>query len=1071
MKKRSLILALLFFVAGLTYAQRTVTGTVTDDKGESLVGASVLVKGTTTGAVTDLDGKYSLNVPKGATTLTFSFTGFNTEDVALGASNVVDMKLSSGIALTETIVTGIGVATDKRKVPVDVQTVSARDLPPAPTASIDQALVGKIAGAQISSVNGSPGARVAILLRGINSLNRGTAPMIMMDGVELGSTDINAIDLNIIDKVEVIQGAAAASLYGAQGANGVIQLFTKKGKSGKINIDFSTGYTTSEYLNVGGLRKATLHGFDTDADNNVIGSGGKPITVDPATGQYNSNLTFASTNPNTLINKPYNANLKYYDHFQTFLRSAPTTNNSLSISGGKDNFDFLVSGSTNYQKSNLVDNGDYSRSNFTANIGVELAKGLRLRSITQVGYTKSTINDGGGRNTIYALFNTRPFADFTAKLPSGDYPAYLGDAQGVNGLNPFFINQYQTTDEQKIDLLQSFNLNYQPFKWLELDTKYGLNYTARDNNYLYADQSQNANVGDADATGNGGRFQSNFATNATGENNKYLSSRRYINSLTTATFRFDLSKFIKSSTLVGYDYRNRLDKSYVTYGLSVPDYQPYTTAQAAEQKVYRDRKTPFVTYGYIFSQHFDFGDFAGITGGFRSDYSSAFGSGSQAYTFPRGDVYFRPSSLDFWKNTSISNVLPEVKIRAAFGSAGIQPKPFDRYVTLNTTPIGTRNAFYLPDRQSNPNLDVEVSKETEIGADFIFKLGSGSFFNSLTFSPTYWTRTTDNAIWDVDNAPSTGVTSLKNNAFSLASNGYQFSLGLQVADKKDFNWRFTTNFGHQTSEISKISGPPIFLTSAAGSTSYSFQEGAKIGQIYGYVGLHSVDERDAAGKLYIAEANQGAYTVASNGWVVNKTTKAPYFTPNQYSFGDPNPKFNVSFINSLGFLKNKIMVNFQIDWVNGSHVYNQTKEWMYRDGIHSDYEQPFTMKTQFGNDTTGAWSAFYRGVYAERSRNGTKNYFYEDASFVRLRNVEVAFDLVSLFDIKGIRRLQLILSGRNLITITKYTGLDPEVNSSDVYTSDPLYNEDGGNSAWDRGTDHNTMPNLRQYSVGLKLGF
>jgi hypothetical protein len=133
---------------------------------------------------------------------------------------------------------------------------------------------------------------------------------------------------------------------------------------------------------------------------------------------------------------------------------------------------------------------------------------------------------------------------------------------------------------------------------------------------------------------------------------------------------------------------------------------------------------------------------------------------------------------------------------------------------------------------------------------------------------------------------------------------------------------------------------------------------------------------------------------------------------------------------------------------------------MYRDGIHSDYQQPFTIGGQ-----TGAWSAFYRGVYAESSRNGTKNYFYEDASFVRLRNVELIVDLGKALDIKVAKRVQLVLAGRNLWTKTKYTGMDPEVNSSNVYTAN------GGNSAWDRGTDHNTMPNMRSYQVGLNVGF
>ncbi|MDZ7650317.1 MAG: hypothetical protein U5K54_26030 [Cytophagales bacterium] len=144
----------------------------------------------------------------------------------------------------------------------------------------------------------------------------------------------------------------------------------------------------------------------------------------------------------------------------------------------------------------------------------------------------------------------------------------------------------------------------------------------------------------------------------------------------------------------------------------------------------------------------------------------------------------------------------------------------------------------------------------------------------------------------------------------------------------------------------------------------------------------------------------------------------------------------------------------QLDWVYGNHIYNQTKEWMYRDGIHSDYTIPLTIEGE-----TGAWSAFYRGIYAQRQANGTKDYFYEDASYLRLRNVSVGLDFARAFNMKSMRKLQLVLSGRNIWTQTKYTGMDPEISSGTT------------NSAWDRGTDHNTLPNFKSYQATLNIGF
>jgi hypothetical protein len=169
--------------------------------------------------------------------------------------------------------------------------------------------------------------------------------------------------------------------------------------------------------------------------------------------------------------------------------------------------------------------------------------------------------------------------------------------------------------------------------------------------------------------------------------------------------------------------------------------------------------------------------------------------------------------------------------------------------------------------------------------------------------------------------------------------------------------------------------------------------------------------------------------------------------------GDPNPKFNMSFINDVSF-KEYLNFSMQWDWVQGSHIYNQTKQWMYRDGIHGDYANPITIDGQ-----TGAYTAFYRGVYAQRQANGTKNYFYEDASFVRLRNISLAFDFAKIARMPIVQRLQLVLTGRNLVTFTDYTGYDPEVSSG------------ASNSAFDRGVDHNTIPNLKSYQVGLNFGF
>ncbi|MBC3786134.1 SusC/RagA family TonB-linked outer membrane protein [Spirosoma utsteinense] len=1052
--------------------ERKVTGKVTSaEDGNAIPGVSIVLKGSSRGANTDAEGNYAISLPASGGTLVVSFVGTTTQEIAVGNRSVIDVKLvTDSRQLTEVVVTGVGVATDKRKLGIAVESVSSKNLPQTPTASIDQALVGKIAGAQISSGNGTPGAPVNIVLRGINTINRGTAPILIIDGVQVDASSydsngnfnsnptaiLSSIDPNTIERVEVVQGAAAATLYGAQGANGVIQVFTKRGKSGKLQIDISSGITRNTYLNVGGVAKSQFNGFVTDAQNNVIGTSGKPLTFDPNTLIYSENVQYNPLDVNNKADKPYTANLKYIDHYDYFFKPSTTYNNSISLSGGRDKFDFAVSASNNQQESNIINNGGYQRSNIVTNIGAELAKGLTFRTTTQLIYTKNTIKSND-RNILYTVNNARPFADFSALDPDGNPGIYYGDAVGVNHNNPSYWQRYTNNNDNKIDIIQNLNLNYKLNKFIDLDAKYGINYSRQEIITTYPNQTENRNV----QAYSGSNFWGNYATDAKGEIDNLSLNSTYQNFLASAFFNtdfqndFKLNIPIRTSTQIAFDYRNRKSKEYNTYSLSLPTYEPFTAAQASSFKTFRDYTEPFITYGYLVNQRIDFGDLAGVSGGFRTDFSSAFGQASKPFTFPRGDAYFRISALKFWENSPISGIFPEFKFRAAYGQAGIQPRPFDRYQVLNTRTLGNANSFYTPASQPNPDLNVEVSSELEIGTDLaLTPFKSSNWLSSIRLSATYWNRSTDNAIYDINAAPSSGINSIKDNAFSLGSHGFQASLNANIFRTPTFSWNLTTNFGRQTSEITAVKGgAEVVVLSNAGSTNYVLKAGEKIGQLYGNVSISQVDARDVNGQLYIPADQQANYTVASNGYVVSKATKQPFFSANKYSFGDPNPLFNMSFINEFTF-KNFLSFGFQFDWVQGSHVYNQTKEWMYRDGIHADYAKPFTIEGQ-----TGAWTAFYRGVYAQRAANGTKDYFYEDASFVRLRNVQVGVDFSKIANIPVLRRAQLVLSGRNLLTFTKYTGYDPEISSG------------SGNSAWDRGTDHNTMPNVRSYQATLNIGF
>jgi TonB-dependent starch-binding outer membrane protein SusC len=1077
---------LLLVTAGLqAQTRQLITGKVQDLAGYPIPSATIRIKGVKTGTSADYGGAFTLNAPPNSI-LIVSGIGYETKEFRLEGSTALTVILATDSkSLSEVVVTGVGVATSKKRLGIAVESVTASKLPAAPTASIDQALVGKIAGAQISSTSGVPGAPVNILLRGINTVQGGTKPLILMDGIEVRATDINSIDLSDIERVEVVQGAASSSLYGAQGANGVIQLFTKKGKQGALSINFSSSYAANQYINTGNVHKAALHSFLTDGNNNIIDPSTGLAAVFAPDGTTNVAWAFGSTgfpsamaNPGNITNKAYNANFRYYDQFKQLFGTGNVFNNSVNISGASAKSDFALTLSNSRNLDIVRDNGYADRSNLTANMGTELFPGFRIRSITQLVYTRNTLHPGlgapgginygtgnqlganttGGGSGIYGFLNTSPFFSLRQKLADGTSPDYQGAGTvSVNSFNPFYNEEYTSGLDNKIDIIQNFDANYKVNHLVELDAKYGINYRTEDARWNYYNQSQNLN------SNNQGAWLSYYGGDNTGEIDDWNYKTTFQNFLASAFLRTDFQKDfhinipLQTSTQVSFDYRKNLYKEYDSYGVGLPLSTPLNIQTTGSQSVARDYTEPFVTYGFLLNQKIDIGTFAGVEGGFRTDYSSNYGGG-KPFTFPHVDGYFAPSELGFWQNSKLSDHLSFFKVRAAYGEAGIQPGVFQRIVTINQAHLGSSGAYTIPDPLHNPNLQVELSKELELGSDLTITFSKASrLFSSLDASFSYWTRSTSNAIYPISVPLSYGSSTQYNNAIDLRSHGYQFSLNLPVYHSKDFNWDFTTNFGHQTSIVKAIHGAPnVILNSSAGSTALVLSPGSKIGQIYGAKAFTSLDERRLDGTPYIDKASYGKYQVV-NGRVVDTATKGIQFTDDAYAFGDPNPKFNVSFINGINY--RFVTLTFQFDWIYGGHLYNQTKEWMYRDGLHGDFAQPVTIGGQ-----TEAWVAYYRSAYADKFgsqngfRNGTKDYFYESSSFLRLRNIALAFEMSQFLKVKALKKVQLVFSGRNLWTKTKYTGFDPEISSGST------------NSSYDRGVDHSSLPNIKSYQVGLNVG-
>lgn len=1041
MRKIFLMLSAIFCLLINTMAQnRTITGQVTDENGNAVVGASVLVKGTRIGTTTNFSGSFTLSVPATAKTLQISSVNMATQEIPITNGTVAVILKAGDVNLQEVVITGLGTATSKKKVAIAVESISAKDLPQVSQSSISQALVGKIAGAQIMSTSGQPGQQASILLRGINTLGT-TQPMILVDGVQINangtsngsgtnvSSRLSDLDLSNVERIEVVQGAAASTIYGAQGANGVIQIFTKKGKrDGKIKIDYNTRVSFDNVLR-GNLKMATKHFYETDAQGFIITNSNVRMVPNSTTGVFPLPKQPASL-VNAVSDKPFME--QTFDNVgNVFIKNAMTLNNSLTISGGREKSDFSLTASQMKQESIVF--GDYKRTNLTLNLGVELFRNFNLRTITQVAFTDNTTGTITGQNNVNSplgtALNQRQYVDLRRKDSLGNYIS--AGTLNETSINPFYSQQFRNYSSKNLRLIPSVNLNYKPFRFLEVDYKYSLDNYVNDFRDFISYQLNTLTPAIGIGPTNGGVFYNNV-------------NQTLRNSLLTAFLKFDFAKDfnfnlpISSNTQVAYDYRKNRIKQLNANGTGFAPFPPNTLSGTTQSS--SESTTEFATFGYLINQRFDYGDLFGIAGGFRTDYSSAFGTGSKPFTFPFGNAYVRLSELFAIPKVS------EFKIRGAYGEAGIQPGAYDRYIVLNSGSIGTAGYLSVQAGANNPELNVEVSKEFEIGTDVAFNFGT-SIFKTLKLSATYWKKKSEDVIYTLDLAPSSGSLGILTNAMTLKSDGIQASLDAGILSNENFVWDFGIRFGKSKSMVDKISNGKEIAIGTGGSGEFVLKEKTSVGAFFGLKPLSDVDQTTSLGVRYIPEANKANYEIV-NGYLVNKTTRQVEFTTEKTQIGDPNPDFNMTFLNNFTIAK-RFGVSFQLDWVYGNDVYNQTNQWMYRDFLSPDFEVPVTI-----NGETKAFVNYYTSLYKV---NNTNSHFVEDGSFLRLRDLSLSYN-INLQAVKFVRDAKITFSGRNLFTITDYSGLDPEAAAS---FNNPLR----------RGLDLYAFPNFRTFQVSLNLGF
>jgi TonB-linked SusC/RagA family outer membrane protein len=846
---------------------RKITGKVSDASGASLPGVSVVVKGTTNGTITNVDGSFSLtNVPPDAT-LVFSFIGMKSQEVKSEGKNTFNIQMTEEtIGVDEVIVTGVASGTPKRKLGFAIEKISAKSLELVPAIDAATAIQGKVAGVRITKTSGAPGSGSDIQLRGVKTIFGSSNPLIIVDGVqtELGLSDVNSQD---IESIEVLKGAAASSLYGSRAANGVVSIFTKRGSSmaaGKVQVDYRVESGKSFIGFMPGKSKAT---------NKIVANG--VLTTDDDPDQIMDNLY-----PKT------------YDHIAQFFNPGGYTTNYLSLKGNSSDSRISVFASLQSTKEkgivNMVDGN--SRENFKINLDYQIADKWKLTTSNLFTQSKS---DNRASGTFSQLLASDPDADLA--LPNEDGTPYKVNVNKISSSSPNPLYEIANTiNEGKSQKLISFTgLKFTPTNYLLFEASYGTTRSTGEDFFLSPK----------------GKLKTDLT-----EDNGYISRGQWNNNEEVVTIEGSFfKKFGDFNTRLKaqYLYESSVSSSLSGGGnnLGVRGMGVTTIANSANQSasssIYKN-----IANNYASIVAVDYKDKYIVDALVRRDASSLFGSDVRWQTFYRGSAAWRITQ-DF----KIKGI-EEWKLRASYGVAGLRP-PFEAQYELFSLVNGVPGNM---ETLGNKDLKPSFSHEFEAGTDLFF-------LNRFNFSFSYSDAINTDQILKVPVSPLSGAAFQWQNAGTIKSTAYEASLGYNVIKGKKVNWDVSLLFDRVRQKITKLNSTPYMLN----GTRFRIEQGVDFGVLYLDKYARSLDDvknQVPAGRTleeWFVVNNQGFVVERSSiGTVNEKALKIKDDKGNIAALpaANFNPDFSMNFTSTLSY---KGFIFYVLaSWQQGGQVYNHT---------------------------------------------------------------------------------------------------------------------------------------------------
>ncbi len=1024
--KRFISLILLLLPLS-SFAQVKVSGTVTDSSTkESMIGAGVLVKGTTNGVITDIDGHYEITVPSDDVVLEFTCIGYSTKSVPVSGRSVINVAMDvDATVLDDVVVVGYSVQ-KKRDVLGAVSKVGGEALTKVPVASVSQSLQGRIAGVEVTSQTGAPGSSISVRVRGSSSISSSNDPLYIVDGIPVES-GLNNISPNDIENITVLKDASSAAIYGSRASNGVVLVTTKSGQKGSARISYNM------------QSGVQFHGHLTPMTNTAeyIQMYNEAATADNA----------SSVVKRPLIEGEYLKDFADVNHVKEIFQVAPINSHELSVSGGNDKTQYLVSGSyygqrgiirtTNYQRGSL-------RSNITSQVKNWLKVGLNINGSLSSQRMVSSSGDGygsgeGGSVVRYAFFRNPaiPVRDSEGNyvdLPSeyygnSSYNTFFGDGYSPEGL----IDNTDRTSKTK-SLLATGNILINFTKDIFLNTTAGVDY--RD----YTLRVFNPTWG------------SNNRINSS--NNLDINKVNDLNWTVNSTFNHRMAFGNHSfNYLVGTELIKNHEESV---GLSDTQF-----ADTSKNLVYvglgnginraTQGESGSALLSFFASANYNYQSKYYVSAIIREDGSSRFSKKNRWGTFYSVSAGWNMEEEDFLKGLEAVNKL---KIRAGYGAIGNQNIGLyaynDRYTPNYYYALGTGVVNgYAQTALANENLKWETSNQVNVGVDY------EGFNNTFGVSVDYYYKVTKDMLVQESVPLSVG-----NLSAPWVNNGSVLNTGVDIEmfyrrNFKDWGFDVTLNGGYLHNEVLSLNSPIQSGRVDSGVYATLTQVGHPIGSFY----LYQMEGIFQSNTEIMLHANQGAagtivpgdvkYKDINNDGVIDEKDRTfcgsaiPKFTAGlNLALNYKNWDFSMFFQGAFG---QKIFSQINYDIEGYYRGFNLTKRY---------YKEHWTETNHSNTQPRASWSGKTNNVKASTR-------FLEDGSYVRLKNVQLGYNF-KMKENCPVSSCRLYVAGSNLLTFTKYSGLDPEMTVSTNSSSE-------GDRA--NGIDWGTYPVARSVTLGLNITF